>query len=95
MSDLDMTKADPTAKVHALMELTSLERRADKLIAENSFPFQSFRIWFLEDRTVIAKANCLRIVADECVVLIFFRHYVCIINLLHYIADTFLNNFWL
>ena len=49
-----MTEAGPTAKVHALMELTSLERRADKLIAENSFPFQSFRIWFLEDRTFVS-----------------------------------------
>lgn len=39
-----MTKAGPTAKVHALMALTSLEGRADKLIAENSFPFQSFGI---------------------------------------------------
>lgn len=61
-----MTEAGPTAKVHALMELTSLERRADKLIAENSFPFQSFRIWFLEDRTFVSYNSKTICFGDDC-----------------------------
>lgn len=42
---LDITKVPQTAKARALMELTSLERRVGRLIAENSFPFQSLKIW--------------------------------------------------
>ena len=61
-----MTKVDPTAKVHAPMELTSLERRADRLIAENSFPFQSFRIWFLEYRTFVGYNSKTICFGDDC-----------------------------
>ena len=61
-----MTKVDPTAKVHAPVELTSLERRADRLMAENSFPFQSFRIWFLEDRTFVGYNSKTICFGDDC-----------------------------
>lgn len=46
----------PAAKVHALAELVSFERRVDRLIAENLFSFQ-FEIQFLEYR--IASATIL------------------------------------
>lgn len=38
-------------------ELTSLQRKADRLIAENSLSLQSLKIWFLEYRTFISY-NC-------------------------------------
>lgn len=34
--------------------LASPQRKADRLIAENSFPLQSLRIWFLEHKTFIS-----------------------------------------
>ena len=45
---------DQTAKVCVLMELTSLQGKADRLIAENSFSLQTLKIWFLEYKTFIS-----------------------------------------